>query len=260
LTRADEVRAIHRAYLDAGAECLLTNTFQAHPAALACHQLQDRLTAIWHAALELARDHPSPAPLVLADLGAVETIGASEVLPILAACRDADGLLLETLSHADQRLLHFARLNRAPLGPPLPLLVSFTFEHGLAGRLQTLGQNEPEACARLALECEADVLGVNCGAEMARDALLEVLERYRAVTDLPLLVRPNAGTPTRTETGWHYPRSPALLAEWLPEWLRAGVMMVGGCCGTTPAHIAACRQALDIWYAAAPSGWPNLPA
>jgi 5-methyltetrahydrofolate--homocysteine methyltransferase len=81
------------------------------------------------------------------------------------------------------------------------------------------------------------------------DEMIDILRRYRRETDLPLFARPNAGTPTRRAGRWVYPRSPEAMAGRLPELLEAGVSMVGGCCGTTPAHIAAFRRIVDNWNA-----------
>ena len=79
------------------------------------------------------------------------------------------------------------------------------------------------------------------------DEVIEVIRRYREDTDLPLFARPNAGTPTRIDHRWVYPWTARDLAERLPELLEAGVSMVGGCCGTTPEHIAAFRPVVDGW-------------
>jgi methionine synthase I (cobalamin-dependent) len=79
--------------------------------------------------------------------------------------------------------------------------------------------------------------------------VIDVVRRYRRHTDLPLFARPNAGTPMRDAGGWHYPRSPEAMAARLSELLEAGVTMVGGCCGTTPDHIAAFRPVVEAWNA-----------
>ncbi len=79
------------------------------------------------------------------------------------------------------------------------------------------------------------------------DDIIHIIKEYRTVTDLPLFVRPNAGTPTRVGNRWGYPFTPAMMAARLPELLEAGVSMVGGCCGTTPEHIAAFRKVIDDW-------------
>ena len=84
---------------------------------------------------------------------------------------------------------------------------------------------------------------------MGIDEILTVVRCYREETDLPIFVRPNAGTPTRVGDRWVYPHTPEQMAARLPELLEAGVSMVGGCCGTTPAHIAAFRPIIDEWNA-----------
>jgi 5-methyltetrahydrofolate--homocysteine methyltransferase len=83
------------------------------------------------------------------------------------------------------------------------------------------------------------------------DEMIEIIRRYRQVTDLPLFARPNAGTPTRAGDRWVYPHTPEQMAARLPELLEAGVNMVGGCCGTTPEHIAAFKPIIDEWNAKA---------
>ncbi|HYT91367.1 MAG TPA: homocysteine S-methyltransferase family protein, partial [Gemmataceae bacterium] len=85
---------------------------------------------------------------------------------------------------------------------------------------------------------------VNCGREIGMEDYAEILQRYRAVTELPLLVRPNAGTPVERDGQMIYPRSPEEMAARLPLLLEAGALLVGGCCGTTPEHIAAFRWIL----------------
>ncbi len=241
LTHPEDVWAIHQTYLDAGAECLLTNTFEAKHISLAVHHLEDRLAEIWQAALRLARDHPGHAPLVLGDVGP-GPLRTDTVTSIMDVCRDADGLLLETWTEIDSLEFFASSLRHAGLGEKLPLLVSFTFCRGPDGNLQTFVGDDPEGCAFCATEFGAAALGVNCGKDMGLEDLLEVLHRYRAEeADLPLFVRPNAGTP---DADGRYPLTPAALAAALPKFLEAGVRMIGGCCGTTPAHIAALRQAL----------------
>ena len=79
------------------------------------------------------------------------------------------------------------------------------------------------------------------------DEIIEVIHRYHLEIDLPLFARPNAGSPTQVGGRWVYPLTPEKMAERLPELLEAGVSMVGGCCGTTPEHIAAMRPIVDAW-------------
>jgi methionine synthase I (cobalamin-dependent) len=90
-------------------------------------------------------------------------------------------------------------------------------------------------------------LGVNCGRDVGLPQVLEVVEACRDNTHRRVFVRPNAGTPQQVEGGWVYPHTPEYMASWLPELLQAGVSMVGGCCGTTPEHIAAFRPVVEKW-------------
>jgi methionine synthase I (cobalamin-dependent) len=228
LTQPDIVRGIHRDYLAAGAEIVLTHTFQANLSHLAKFGIADRHDAIWRAAIASARQGVA----VLADVGPWMKPDDAMVAKLLEACRDADGILLETWTSFDD-LRRAARLN-----PQRPLAVSFTFRR--APRIETYHGDEPEACARVADEVGAVALGVNCGAEIGRNELCEIAQRYRAVTHLPLLVRANAGTPV----GNFHPHSPETLASWVRDWRDAGVALIGGCCGTTPAHLAAMNKAL----------------
>ena len=218
------VRAVHRAYVSAGAEVLVTNTFRPVP--------PPELVDTFQAAIRLAKS-ASPTAFVLADHGPEWNSVDVE------ACRGADGLLLETLS--DSLLMEAL----ARTDDKLPRLVSFTFARFSAGRIQTQQQLLPETCAEAALRCGSAALGVNCGRDIGLPELLEIIAGYRTVTDLPLFVRPNAGTPTQIDDRWVYPETPASMAAWLPALFEAGVVMVGGCCGTTPAHIAAFRKVVD---------------
>jgi 5-methyltetrahydrofolate--homocysteine methyltransferase len=227
---ADLVRQIHSAYTAAKADVILTNTFQTVDYEL------------WQAAFECARRACPSSRFVLADVGPIEKMTKDGAAAILDECQSVDGVLLETWSSIPA-LRMFAK------APPtaLPMLVSFTFMHHPGDALLTIGGVRPEACARAARRCGAVALGANCGKEIDMDDLLRIVERYRSACDLPIFVRPNAGTPRLTRAGWRYPRTPAAMAAGLPALLEAGVTMVGGCCGTTPEHIRAFREVVDAW-------------
>jgi len=243
LTHPDRVLAIHRAYVEAGAEVLLTNTFQANPAALAKHGLAGKLETLCQAAVHLARKACGQQGFVLGDIGPWE--GGDDLSRMIRALDGVDGLVLETL--ADPRAVgHLAKMVSDHQQPLLYLaLASFAYQRTQAGELRTLEGLAPEAVARLALEYGVHGLGVNCGRDISMDDMIEIVRRYRTVTNLPLFARPNAGTPNKVDGRWVYPRTPEQVAAKLPELLETGAAMVGGCCGTTPEHIAAFRQVID---------------
>jgi 5-methyltetrahydrofolate--homocysteine methyltransferase len=239
LDQPELVRSIHQAYVQAGADVILTNTFQANPAALTRHRLNTRQHDIWQTAIGLAR---SARPrFVLADIGHVENCSWEVAADLMAESTETDGILLETWTSIDD-FRRFADQRRAD---GLPLLVSFTF-HRTSDLMTFLGAS-PEDCAKAAAEYGALAIGANCGKNIGMEDMLEIVTRYQATCDLPVFVRPNAGSPSKS--GLHYPRTPDTMASALVPLLDAGIAMIGGCCGTTPEHI---RRFRDVMASRAP--------
>lgn len=250
VTHPDDVRRIHQSYVDAGAEVILTNTFQANRAMLVKHQLQMPLEEIQEAALGLAREAAGAQRFVVVSVGPMQGSGEQPDMQVLESSipdlANADALLLETWS--DPLALSLVQQARiVSWCQDVPILLSITFEKSEKGEIQSHSRHPPEWFAMLARQFGVDALGVNCGREIGMDEVIEIVRRYRKLTDLPLFARPNAGSPTRVGDRWVYPITPRKLAERLPELLVAGVSMVGGCCGTTPEHIAALRPVIDDW-------------
>jgi 5-methyltetrahydrofolate--homocysteine methyltransferase len=247
LTRAEQVRAIHHSYVDAGAMILLTNTFQANPESLGKYGAGDRLGDIFHAAIDNARSVAGPDRFVLADVGPMAKVDAATASLIVNAAKSADAMLLETWSDPSS-VEFFSDAAAAQTRHHLPLLVSFTFWRPQPGAdLCTFAGFSPEACAGSAQRIAAAALGVNCGRALAHSDFLEIIQRYCAVTDVPVFARPNAGTPARVGESWAYPKTPGDIAASLPALLQAGACMIGGCCGTTPEYISAFHWVIEEW-------------
>ncbi len=256
LLHPEKVRAVHQAYLDAGAEVLLTNTFLINASSF-CEALwranrQCDLPIAWRQSLGLI--HPA-APYRVAAVGPVagdpsrrefDTLNRFIVVdhrgPPPGGYPFPHAVLIETCSTPRVRFA-LARLR----GYEGRRLLSLAYGRNAAGELVTASGHSPEWFARRARTYGADALGVNCGQDIGMDEIIEIIRRYRQESDLPLFARPNAGTPRKEGDQWIYPHSPEEMAERLPELLEAGVCMVGGCCGTTPAHIAAFRKVVDEW-------------
>jgi methionine synthase I (cobalamin-dependent) len=253
LTHPERVRGIHQAYVDAGAEVLLTNTFQANPAALAARALAAQVAPIHRAGLRLARGAAGDDRFVLLDAGPFGESGcrrAATVLVRRASAGSADAVLVETCSEIDDLAeLIRCRARADVTSTAVPVLLSWTFLRREDGALCTLHGDTPEECVTSARRYAIAALGVNCGRDIGMEDVIEIIRRYRSETDLPLFARPNAGTPTRDGDRWLYPLTPEAMAARLPALLEAGVSMVGGCCGTTPDHIAACRPVVEAWNA-----------
>ncbi len=275
ITHPDQVSAIHRSYAGSGAEVLLTNTFQSTAAALTRRGCTCSPKETVEAALNLARVHgrwivgdigpfadSSPAneperqfiwPLSVvaaaiasrdrrAMLSALAALDCSEVVAAMTSC---DAILMETLSDFAPVIRALNSVAGMPQRPPF--LASATYLRD-GNWIRTYSRLTPQQWA-----CEAEkhsgivAIGVNCGRDIGMKECVEIVHRYRDNTYLPVFVRPNAGTPKSRNEQWVYPHSPEYMASWLPELLEAGVRMIGGCCGTTPAHIAAFKNVIDEW-------------
>lgn len=252
LTHPDRVRDIHQAYIDAGADCLLTNTFQANEGKLGKHGLATDLQTIDSAAVGIAREVAGNNRFVFGDIGpltgadSLDAAGDAALIPLVESLRYADALLLETWSHS---LAVWVARRLKELSADMPVLLSLTYrrDDSATGGLRTQSWHTPEWFAMLAKPSGIAAIGVNCGRDIGMDEIIDIVRLYRQVTDVPIFARPNAGSPERIGERWVYPETPEKMAARLPELLEAGVSMVGGCCGTTPKHIAAFRPIIDDW-------------
>ncbi len=251
LTDPALVRAVHEEYLQAGAQLLETNTFGANRVRLARFGLAEKVAAINEAGVRLARE----AVAQLADKQAARAWVAGAVGPLGAATDEAaareayaeqigalvaagvDLLIFETitsLAEAEQALLAAREL-----APELPIAATLTVDDEGAHTLD--GTPVEQAAGRLAA-WGADAVGINCST--GPSAVLAAIQAVAAGAGLPLLAMPNAGVPRMVDGRHMYLSSPEYLAGFARKFLRAGVQIIGGCCGTTPAHIRAMRSSL----------------
>jgi methionine synthase I (cobalamin-dependent) len=183
-----------------------------------------------------------------------------------------DAILLETWSTRQALDIPWTCREAVPELHHVPFLLSLAIEYepskgnAQPGALpfRTRDGTSLEFFAKAAKASGFAALGVNCGREISMADMTDIIRGFRNVIDLPLLARPNAGTPARLDDKWIYPQTPAMMAERLPELLEAGVSMVGGCCGTTPEHIAAFKPIVDRFNARrqvhGPAALPPGPA
>lgn len=248
--RPDAVRAVHLGYLRAGAELIETNTFGANAARLGARGMAGRVEELNRAGVALAREAARLSGQRVWIAGAMGPLGdgadagllgpgaASNVFAEQAdalADAGADLILLETFpSLAQLRIAIDAA--RSVCGLPVIAQLTFTSE-GLAPD----GDSPEDAAA--ALDGQGLLAaGANCS--VGPDLLRSVVERMAPLSGLPLIVQPNAGLPAYVNGRLEYAASPEYFGETAREIVRAGASAVGGCCGTTPEHIAAARDAL----------------
>jgi homocysteine S-methyltransferase len=247
------VAEIHRAYIDSGTNIITTNTFGANRYKLAEHGLEDKLVAINCAGVELAHKvveaafkdviiagDVGPLGVRLAPYGRVHLKEArnayAEQIQAMCSC-GLDFILIETIS--DLYEIREAVLAAREVCD-LPVLASMTFTRDD----RTLLGDTPVIVARELVEAGADVVGINCSGGPAQ--LLRILKQMRAaVPDAKYSVMPNAGWPEQVGGRIRYPAGPDYFGEYALAFRSAGAVVIGGCCGTTPEHIAAMRSALD---------------
>jgi 5-methyltetrahydrofolate--homocysteine methyltransferase len=258
ITHPARIATVHQAYVDAGAEVFLANTFQANRPTLSpgrgggSRPVFENIKAAREIVAPVLSDNQvglvSVGPIVeppdtqefarLLDID--EVIGAIWTLAINRQFQPLSGILLETCSSPRVRFAVWRAVK-----PGVPVLLSLTYRRDPDGQIITFSGHTPEWFARRAKDWGVAALGVNCGRDIGMDEIIEIVRRYRQETDLPLFARPNAGTPTKQDNRWVYPHTPEQMAARVPELLAAGASMIGGCCGTTPEHIAAFRRVLD---------------
>jgi methionine synthase / methylenetetrahydrofolate reductase(NADPH) len=250
LSQPDLIRGIHHEYLQAGAELIETNTFGANSFRLARHSLADRVRDINVAGARLAREAAKSFDVWAAGsvgpLGVrIEPLGKTSYEEARTAFREqiaalieggADLLILETFGYLEE--LHQAILAARELNPRIPVIAQVTIDEDG----NCLDGSTPEDFTPKLAEWGADVIGCNCS--VGPVAMLDAIERMRALTSLPLAAQPNAGIPRSVEGRNIYLCSPEYMASYARKFVAAGVRVVGGCCGTTPAHIRVMKSAL----------------
>jgi homocysteine S-methyltransferase len=249
LSDPDRVRAVHRAYANSGADVLETNTFGANRIKLRAFGLADRLRDINEAGARLARDGARGSAYVAGAIGPLGLriepwgrMGWDEAHDYFREQAQAllgggvDLFILETFRDLNEIGAAIAAV-RSVCG--LPIVAQMTIEDDG----NTLDGTAPEQFAPSLQQAGADVIGLNCSIGPAH--MLETLERMTAATGARLSAQPNAGRPRDVEGRTIYLTSPEYMASYARRFAERRVRLVGGCCGTTPDHIAQIKSALS---------------
>jgi methionine synthase I (cobalamin-dependent)/5,10-methylenetetrahydrofolate reductase len=266
LVRPELVSNVHRAYIAAGSDLIETNTFGANRARLDQFHLADKVTLINKRAVKLAREEREisgkqvliagsigPTMRTIAPLG---TTPAAEVRSIYSEQIEAlleggvDLLVFETIGSLDEMV---AAIEAAKAACDLPIVAMMTFAED--GR--TMAGHSPAEVVDALGSLGVTAVGANCSVGPQRILPVVRAMRRRLETSRPeggpvLACMPNAGWPSHVGGRVIYPSSPDYFASFATDAADAGVRIVGGCCGTTPEHIAAMRTALDSWSGAEP--------
>jgi 5-methyltetrahydrofolate--homocysteine methyltransferase len=252
-TQPEVIRRIQRGYIDAGSRILLTNTFGGNRLRLGLHRLDKRVAEINQTAaillrteVDLAGGHAlvagdiGPTGAIMAPVGTLSHDEAVSVFAEQAAALVAGGvdvIWIETMS--DLAEVRAAMEGVRLASPDIPIVTTMTFDT----RGSTMMGVSPEHAIRAMVGWGADAVGGNCG--NGPDELITVMERMRAVDPGAILVaKSNAGMPELVDLRAVYRADPAMMAAQAAAMHAAGATIVGGCCGSTPEHISAMREAL----------------
>ncbi len=255
VSHPEVVRRIHRGYLDAGSRIVMTNTFGGNRLRLRLHGLDTRASELNRTAAILLRAEVDaaggralvagdigPSGEIMAPLGTLDEDEATDVFAEQAAALIAGGvdlIWIETMSHLSEITAAIRGARR--VSPTIPIITTMTFDT----RGHTMMGVSPEAAAHALLDAGADAVGGNCG--NGPDELLPVIEKMRAVEpDAVLVAKSNAGMPELVDLRAVYRADPATMAEAGVGFRSAGARIIGACCGSTPAHLAAMADALEI--------------
>jgi len=257
VTHPERVLAIQRRYAEAGADCLITNTFGGSRIVLQRHGVAGEVRAINQAAVRIAREaFGGRAGYVLGDIGPMGAIlepygELSQAEAQLALEEQAsalveagvDAIIIETQTSLDELGL---AIDVAKAAGARSIIASLAYDLSADKTFYvTMMGVFPEKAAEFAEEKGAHFVALNCGTGMDMAGAAGVAGIYREHCQLPTMVQPNAGQPVLERGKAVYKQSPADMVIALPAALAAGAMIVGSCCGSTPEHTRAIRQAMD---------------
>jgi len=249
LTHPDLVAQVPAAYVAAGSQVILTNTFRANSLALCDQSVTESVADLNAAGVKISKQAAAGKALVFASIGPsgkmllagdvteeqLQSAFAEQAAALAAA--GADALVIETMTDLDEAKLAIAAAK--PTG--LTIVACMVFDSG-AERDRTMMGVGPEQAAKELTAAGADIIGANCGQGI--EGYLNITKKLRAGTDRPLWIKANAGSPQLLNGEVVYPTAAADFASYVPALVQAGAAFLGGCCGTSPDFIQAVAQVL----------------
>jgi 5-methyltetrahydrofolate--homocysteine methyltransferase len=246
---------VARQYFKAGSDIIFTNTFGASPAKLADFGLADKAAKINSEAVRLVRKVVGEKAFIAGSCGPsgkmLQPYGEFEPNELFSSFKiqaealinaGADIICIETMSDIQEALL--ALKATRSISASFPVMVTLTYDKTARGFFTFMGVDINTTITKLENE-GVDVIGSNCGNGF--ENMVEIAKQFKKLTSIPLLIQANAGQPRLTGDGLIYDETPDFFAENTRKLIDIGVSIIGGCCGTTPAHISAIRQVIDTY-------------
>lgn len=253
LTQPHLVEEVATAYINAGSQLILTNTFGASPFKLDSYGLRDKTKEINKQGVLISRQAAGDNAYVAASVGPtgkfLQPLGeVSENEMLDAFCEQisgqaeggADAILIETMSDIGEALM---AVKAAQKETSLPVMVTMTFERGKQGYKTMMGIDIKRAVNVLA-EADVSVFGTNCGNGI--EQIIEIIAEMRIYTKKPLIAHPNAGLPRLEGDRTIFDQKPEVMASYVADLIKSGAQIIGGCCGTTPEYIKAMAEQIKL--------------
>ena len=253
LEHPEQVRDIARRYSHVGSDMVETNSFGGNSIKLQLYGLSERTEEINESAARLSRAGagderwvvasvgPTGKMLVMGETSENELLDAFKQQSVALARGGADAICIETMSAIDEAAL---AVQAARDCTECEVICTFTFDRTVRGDYRTMMGVSPADAAKSSVEAGAHIVGANCGNGFA--GMIDIVEEIRAASvEVPVLVHANAGIPQNVGGKIVYPETPGQMADLVPDLIKAGANVIGGCCGTTPDHIRAIREAVD---------------
>lgn len=252
IDKPDAIREVASSYVNAGSDLILTNTFGGNSVKLSHYGLEERLSELNEAGIRLSREASGGKALIVASAGStgefLEPLGTfteSDMVSVYASQikafvkGGADAVLFETMTALDELK---CAVKAAKENSDLEIICSMTFDKGPRGYATMMGITPDRAVSELE-DVGADFVGSNCGAGI--ENMIEVAAVMKKSTGLPLWIKPNAGLPELIAGKTVFRETPEQMALRIPELVKAGASIIGGCCGTTPGHILKFREVIN---------------